>query len=192
MTSYLLAGPAAEPVTLAEAKAFLRVDDSAEDAFITTLITAARLHVEGTTGRALIAQTWRVSLDDWPANREVQLPIGPMVSLTSVTVFDADGVGTDLSLVQFQPETNAVPARVFLPSTIDGQPVMRDRAAIQIDYVAGYGTDPEDVPMDIRQAVLSLIGYWFEHRDAVVIAGSGAIVPAGFDRLISAYRAIKL
>ncbi len=192
MTSYLLAGPAAEPVTLAEAKAFLRVDDSAEDAFITTLITAARLHVEGTTGRALIAQTWRVSLDDWPTNREVQLPIGPMVSLTSVTVFDADGVGSDLSLVQFQPETNAVPARVFLPTTIDGQPVMRDRAAIQIDYVAGYGTDPEDVPMDIRQAVLSLIGYWFEHRDAVVIAGSGAIVPAGFDRLISAYRAIKL
>ncbi|WP_162783826.1 baseplate multidomain protein megatron [Devosia naphthalenivorans] len=57
MTSYLLAGPAGEPVSLAEAKAFLRVDDGAEDGLIGTLIGAARLHVEGVTGRALLAQS---------------------------------------------------------------------------------------------------------------------------------------
>ena len=95
MTSYLLAGPAAEPVTLAEAKAFLRVDVTAEDAFITTLITAARLHVEGTTGRALISQTWRVGLDCWPESREVVLPIAPLISISAITVFDDDGNGID-------------------------------------------------------------------------------------------------
>ena len=46
----------------------------------------------------------------------------------------------------------------------------------------GYGAEPEDVPVDLRQALLVLVAYWFEHRDAVIVAGSGAVVPAGFDR----------
>lgn len=192
MTSYLLAGPATEPVTLVEAKAFLRVDGTDEDGFITTLITAARLHVEGTTGRALISQSWRVVCDNWPSDRTVQLPVGPLLSLTTITAYDADDSGTVLALAQFQPETNVAPARLFLPDTLDGVPVLRDRAAIEIDYVAGYGTDLDDVPTDLRQAVLSLVGYWFEHRDAVVIAGSGAVIPSGFDQLIAAYRNVRV
>lgn len=66
MTSCLLAGPAEEPVSLAEAKGFLKVDDTAEDGLITTLIGAARLHVEGVTGRALLAQSWRVGWCSMP------------------------------------------------------------------------------------------------------------------------------
>lgn len=192
MTSYLLAGPAAEPVTLAEAKAFLRVDDTAEDSFIGTLITAARLHVEGTTGRVLIAQSWRTTCDDWPENRTVKLPVGPMISLTEIRVYDTEGAPTPLALAQFQPETKSTPALIHLPATIAGVPVMRDRAAIEIDYVAGFGSDAANVPQDLRQALLTLVGYWFEHRDAVVIAGSGALVPGGFDNLVASYRQINL
>lgn len=192
MTSYLLAGPAAEPVALAEAKAFLRVDGTAEDSFIGTLITAARLHVEGTTGRALLAQSWRTVCDDWPESRMVKLPVGPIVSLSEIRVYDAEGAATILSLAQFQPETKTMPARIHLPTTIAGMPVLRDRAAIEIDYVVGYGNDAADVPQDLRQALLMLVGYWFEHRDAVVIAGSGAVVPGGFDGLVASYRQISL
>jgi len=192
MTSYLLSGPAIEPVLLAEAKAFLRVDDSAEDGFITTLIAAARIHVEGITGRALIAQSWRVICDNWPIDRIVRLPVGPVMSLTAVTVYDPDGVATSLALAQFQPETEVAPAHLYLPSTIAGSPLMRERAAIEIDYLAGFGVDPSDVPNDLKQAILSLIGYWFEHRDAVIIAGSGSVVPTGFDQLVSAYRNVRL
>jgi len=48
------------------------------------------------------------------------------------------------------------------------------------------------VPADIRQALLALVGYWFEHRDAVIVAGSGAVVPTGFDRLVAPYRSVRL
>jgi uncharacterized phiE125 gp8 family phage protein len=64
MTSYLIAGPGEEPVSLAEAKAFCRIDGTDEDALVSALITAARLHVESITGRALLTQTWRLILQN--------------------------------------------------------------------------------------------------------------------------------
>lgn len=188
MTSYLLAGPAEEPVSLVEAKAFLKVDDGAEDALITTLIGAARLHVEGVTGRALLAQSWRVVLDAWPGDRQVKLPVTPFMAVTEITAYDADGVGHDVPLAQFLRE----PDRLLLPTTVAGMPVLRERQGIEVDYVAGFGTEPEDVPADIRQALLALVAYWYEHRDAVIVAGSGAVVPSGFDRMVAGYKRVRL
>lgn len=192
MTSYLLAGPATEPVTLPEAKAYVRVDDTAEDNLISTLISAARIHVESVTGRALIEQSWRVVLDDWPPDRLVKLPVAPLLSLTAITAYDAEGDGTNIGLAEVMLETHVAPARLFLPSSFPDAPLLRDRQAIEIDYVAGYGDEAEDVPSALKQAVLALIGHWFEHRDAVVLAGSGAVVPSGFDRLLSPYRQVAL
>ncbi len=192
MTVLLTAGPAAEPVTLAEAKAFLRVDDDDEDSFISTLITAARLHTESVSGRAMITQSWRVILDDWPPDRALVLPVAPIKSLTAIRAYDDDGVANELALAEFQFETGTAPARVFVPAIIGGMPVTRGRDAIELDYVAGYGDAPEDVPQDLRHAVLTLVGYWFEHRDAVITAGSGAVIPAGFDLLIAPYRPVRL
>ncbi len=192
MTSYLLAGPAEEPLSLAQSKAFLRVDTDAEDALIGTLITAARLHVESLTGRALLAQSWRLVLDAWPCDRVVTLPVGPMLSLTAITAYEADGDDHAVPLGQFLPETDVSPARILLPREMVGMPAIRERRGIEIDYVAGFGNEPDAVPSDLLQAMRVLIGYWFEHRDAVVVAGSGAVVPGGFDRLVSAYRRVRL
>jgi uncharacterized phiE125 gp8 family phage protein len=188
MTSYLLAGPAGEPVSLAEAKAFLKVDDNAEDGLITTLISAARLHVEGVTGRALLAQSWRVVLDAWPADRQVRLPVTPFMAVSEITAYDAVGGAHDVPLAQFLSE----PDRLLLPATVAGMPALRERQGIEIDYVAGFGTEPEDVPADIRQALLVLVAYWYEHRDAVITAGSGAMVPSGFDRLVANHKRVRL
>ncbi len=192
MTSYLLAGPAVEPVTLEETKVFLRVDDTAEDSFITTLISAARLHIEGSTGRAMISQSWRVLYDNWPQSRKIELPVSPLISITAIVAYGSDGTPTSISLAQFQPETNTTPACIFVPATIADMPALREHNGIEIDYVAGFGPLGSDVPKDLRQALLSLVGYWFEHRDAVVIAGSGAVVPPGFDQLVAPYRSVNL
>lgn len=192
MTSYLLAGPGVEPVTLVEAKEFLRVEDSVEDGFINTLITAARLHIEGTTGRAMIAQSWRVVCDTWPPDRTIPLPVAPLISLTAVTAYDSEGNATSLALSQFQPETKIAPASIFLPRPLSDAPPLRERGGIEVDYVAGFGSAASDVPANLHQAILTLVGYWFEHRDAVIVAGSGAIVPSGFDRMLSPYKRVSL
>lgn len=191
MISYLLAGPAEEPVSLVEAKAFLRLDADIEDALVTTLIAAARLHLEATTGRALVRQSWRAVLDRWPADRVVTLPVAPLIELDEIRVFDVQDDEQVISLGQFQAETGVAPARLLLPATIDGMPVLRERLGIEIDYVAGFG-DAADVPADLKQALLALVAHWFEHRDLGVVAGAGAVVPAGFDRLVAGYRQVRL
>jgi len=188
MTSYLLAGPAEEPVSLVEAKALLKVDGDAEDGLITTLIGAARLHVEGITGRALLAQTWRIVLDDWPDNRMVKLPVTPLISVTAVTATDAHGASHELPLDQFADDAD----RLIVPAVVVGMPALQERQGIEIDYVAGFGTEPEEVPADMRQALLGLMAHWYEHRDAVIVAGSGAVVPSGFDRVVARYKRVRL
>ena len=188
MTSYLLAGPAQEPVSLAEARAFLRVDDTAEDGLIGTLIGAARLHVEGVTGQALLAQSWRLVLDAWPDSGVVRLPVTPFCSLTVINVIDEAGMSHPLGLAQFL----TAPDRLVLPPTVAGMPAQRQRLGIEIDYVAGFAATPAEVPADLKTALLVLVGYWFEHRDAVIVAGSGAVVPSGFDHLVARHKRVRL
>lgn len=188
MISYLLAGPAQEPVALAEAKAFLKVDDAAEDGLIATLIGAARLHIEGVTGRALLAQDWRVVLDAWPEDRMIRLPVAPLLNLIAITGYDDAGTGHAVPLAQMLSE----PGALLLPASLDGLPALRARLGIEVDYRAGYGTTPSAVPRDLIQALLQLVAHWYEHRDAVIVAGSGAVVPSGFDRLVAAHRRVRL
>jgi uncharacterized phiE125 gp8 family phage protein len=71
MPSILLTAPAAEPLSLAEAKAFLRVEHDDDDGVIAALIAGARLYVEGQTRRALLTQTWRLVLDAWPTSGRI-------------------------------------------------------------------------------------------------------------------------
>jgi uncharacterized phiE125 gp8 family phage protein len=65
MAAILLDPPASEPLSLAEAKNYLRVEHGADDALIAAMIAAARIQVESLTRRALVTQSWRIVLDRW-------------------------------------------------------------------------------------------------------------------------------
>jgi hypothetical protein len=58
----LVTAPASEPVTLAEAKAHLRLDTSLDDAFVASIIVAARQYIERVCWRGLLLQTWELTL----------------------------------------------------------------------------------------------------------------------------------
>ncbi len=183
MISYLLAGPAEEPVSLAEAKAFLRLDSDAEDGLVTTLIAAARLHVEAVTGSALVRQGWRLVLDAWPADGAVRVPVAPVVEVVAIRVFDEDDDDHELGLAGVQTE----PQRILLPPA-GGLPVLRRRLGLEVDYEAGYG-EAADVPADLKRALLGLVAHWFEQRDVAV---AEPVAPAAFERLVAGYRQVRL
>ncbi len=101
MPSILLTAPAAEPLSLAAAKAYLRVAHDDDDDVITALIAAARIHVEATTRRALITQTWRLSRDAWPRDGRIAVLPAPLRALLAARVYDSDGVAQTIDLQSF-------------------------------------------------------------------------------------------
>ena len=91
MALVLLSAPVSEPVTVSEAKEHLRLDGSAEDVLVASLILTSRLHIEAALGVALINQAWTLRLDKWPACNEVAIPMSPLQGITAVRVKDAAG-----------------------------------------------------------------------------------------------------
>lgn len=87
----LLTGPSIEPITLAEAKAFLRVEHNDDDAMIKALIAGARAQIEWHTRRIMNTQTWRPVRDAWPASGQINLPSLPLRSLIAVRIHNGEG-----------------------------------------------------------------------------------------------------
>ena len=113
MTLFRTVEPAVEPITLAEAKAHLRIAHDSEDDLLSGLIRAARQEVEQATGSALIEQSWRLVLDAWPEGNVVQLKRSPVRQVLSVTVFDADGAASVLAPQDYQLDAMSSPARLY-------------------------------------------------------------------------------
>lgn len=188
MSSILLTAPAVEPLSLAEAKAFLRVETAADDDVITALIASARIHVEAQTRRALIAQGWRLKRDAWPADGRLAVLPAPLRALTAARVYDAHGNATTLDLQSFVVDT-AGSAIVFVPWAV-AQPG-RSVAGIELDVTVGYGDAASDVPQALRQAVRLLTAHWYENRGLATL-GTITVLPTTVAALIAPYRMLSL
>ncbi len=181
--------PAAEPVSLTEAKAHLRVDAADEDALITSLIVAVRQYVEQFTRRALVTQTWDMVLDCFPTagGRPILVPKPPLRSVGSVKYIDADGVEATWDSAKYRVDAKSQPGRIT-PAWGEVWPTARFVTnAVTVQFDAGYGA-ASAVPTSIKQAMLLLVGHWFEHRESVVIGAPTAQVPMAVEMLLWPYR----
>lgn len=191
MALHLTAAPAAEPISVAEAKAHLRVDAGDEDALIGALIVAARMLVERTLGLALVTQTWSYFLDAWPERGCIALPLLPVQAVIAVTLHDDDGGASVLDADDYAVDVLSGPARLVLTATL---PPVTTRAfnAYEVAFTAGYGDAGPDVPQTIRQALLLLVAHWFERREPVELGSGPQEVPAIVAGLLQPYRRVRL
>ena len=190
MSMLMTAAPAAEPVTLAEAKAQLRVDGNAEDAYITSLIVTSRLQIEAALGLALMTQRWRLTLDDWRGAGIVELPMWPVKSIESIEISQGEGSATTLSSASYHLDGMAKPARLVLKDEAPPQP-NAIAEGIAIDFTAGFGIIAASVPQPIRQALLLLVTHWFENREPSATK-NGARIPDAVSSLLAPYRVVRL
>lgn len=198
LTLTVVTPPASEPVLLADAKDHLRVDDVNSDAQIATLIQVAREEVESFLGRALMPQTLRLNLDCFPgllwgtrmrmvgACQQIELPMPPLASVSSITYVDTDGATQTLDPSLYIVDANSEPARIR-PSYGNEWPATREQInAVAITYTAGYA-NATAVPAAIKQAILLIIGENFINREA----GSPGRAWDTVDRLLWKHRIVR-
>jgi uncharacterized phiE125 gp8 family phage protein len=212
LSTQLITSPAAEPVSLELAKQHLRVDFSDEDSYITALIVAARQYAEKVTKRAFFNQTWLRTLDFFPLYGRVEgsrspserdswpygtwywdrvtidLPMPRTVSVTGITYLDSNGGEQTLPTSLYNVDTSSIPARIT-PAQGSFWPILNNYipGSVKITFVAGSygdGVEVNTCPQTIVQAMLLLIGHWYQNREAVS-EQSLRNVPLAVDSLLS-------
>ncbi len=177
----LITAPAKEPITKAEAKLFLKVDHTDDDALIDSMIIAARVHAEKYTSRVFITQTWQFFLNNFPSNNnDIILPKPPLISVTSVKFTDEDNVQVTFSVDNYSISTNSIRGSIILnPDKEWPSDTLHTANPIEIEFVAGYGEETTDISELLRSAMLLSIADLYETRQDIItgstVANLGAI-----------------
>lgn len=155
--------PPADAVSLADAKAHLKVKHVAEDALIAGLVAAATQSIDGPNGwlgRAIGVQTLEASFSVYEASASaLRLPYPPAIDLVAVSWLHSNGTVIDGDLADFELIGDTLHA--------DGTPpwsgMKIDREALRIRYRAGY----QATPAPIRAAILLMVGDLYRNRETV-------------------------
>ena len=197
MPLYLVTAPTEQPVSLADAKAFMRVDTSDDDDVISAMLNTAIQNVDGRDGRlgrALISQTWDLKLPGF-CGYEIGIPLPPLIEVASVTYYDGANALQTLSTDVYEVAGigGFAKGRVVLKY---GQrwPVTYERAeAITIRFRAGYvDTDASpatgEVPAPILTAIKRQVATMYENRESVVVGATVATIPGAVESMLAPYR----
>lgn len=187
MSVIVITPPDDEPVSLAEIKAQLGVTTDSDDAMIERKIKAARQYIERFTGQILISTTLELVCDKFPSG-PLQIPRGPLQSITSVNYIDRDtGLEAILPSDRYEVDTASDPG--WIAPAVSGWPAtMATINAARIRFVAGYGKDADDVPEPLREAAMQLAAHWYENREASLVGVSAQALPYGVESILADYR----
>lgn len=194
--------PASEPVTLSDAKLFMRVDISDDDALITEMIVAARQLCEEYTRRKFINTGITLALDGFPlrslekwwdgvqqmaeselysAANYIKLPFPPAVSITSITTYNRANASAVFASASYRLDTAGT---VYLNDGYSWPNDLRDYDSVRVVYVAGYGSNAAAVPSMLKHAVKMTVAAMYDDRSCVAI-------PEGARRMLDPYRVLE-
>lgn len=166
--------PISEPVTLAEAKLYLRVDGSAEDALVSDLIVAARMDAEQWMCRSLVTQSWKLSISG-DQDTQVKLPMGPVQAVLQVVTRASNGTTRTIAAEQYGLQGDMLRLHMLAAEE-----------TLEISYSAGYG-HAGLVPRPIKLGLLAHIAALYDNRGAgMMVLGEQS------QRLYAPYREVRL
>jgi hypothetical protein len=201
------AAPASEPVTLAEAKLWARIDSTVDDALVTSLIAAARQYAEDYTSRAIITQSWRMTLDRFPGFSTlgyrhgygvgpysggfwgqcggswhsffdaIRLPKPSLISVDQIQYVDVNGTTDTLDPSIYQADTDSEPGRI---RAAYGQvwPTTRFEQLGAVKITYTCGYGlPAAVPEQLKTAIKMLIATWYDPARTSITGRNQSEVP---------------
>jgi uncharacterized phiE125 gp8 family phage protein len=188
----LITAPTADPIDRMTLNGYLRIDPGSDDALgnavVQSLVKAATNQAQTITRRALMAQTWEMALDCFPASA-IRLPFPPLQAVESVKYIDLNGVEQTLDPAKYRVDTRSEPGQILpaygqcWPSTLGGPNVIR----FQCGYATGDKEAEEQraaVPEEIKLAMMLMISHWHENRLPVVTGTIATEVPQSAEYLL--------
>lgn len=214
--------PTSEPVTLSETKAYLRISDADDDAFINALIASVRQRFEEWAARSLITQTWTLWLDGFPRKEKVnspregyfelpvdrfdevkrllKIPRSPLQSVTFLKTHDGANHAAVFDGSNYLVDSVSNPGRIALNRGAAWPADLRDVNAVEIEFVGGYG-NAADVPGAIKQGILLWIKLLFADKSKLfesdestpgLLEINRVPIPAAVKTLWEPYRILNL
>ncbi len=184
-----------EPINMAEAKLHLRVDHDEEDDMIQIYLKSAVATVEEYTRRAIVNQTWQMTLPHFPQRYpfEIRLPLGKCSAVNSIVYLDDNGASQTLTGptsgspagTDWQEDLSSDEGARIRPPVSGDWPTVQDEAIqpVTISFVVGYGTSPDNCPDSLKTAILYQLTDLYEFRGTIDGIGGNAKMMASPYRL---------
>ncbi len=181
------------PVPLREMAAHLRLasgfsDDGSEDALLELYLRNATAVIERRAAKALIARSYLLKVACWNRSGHLRLPIGPV---SSIDTFEMIRPGSTVALdpAEWELEPGLGQQRVTGPGGAALRAIPHGALA-HLTLTVGFGATWNDVPDDLRQAVLLLATHYYENRAGDLELDAG--LPHGVAALVARYQPVRI
>ena len=182
--------PSATAILLAEAKIHLRIDSDFNDDndYITALIGVATNQVEEFTRRRLMSQTYNLYFDEFPPY--IDLQVGIVQSVTHVKYYDTSNSLVTLAASNYDLDDKIKPGRIYQSNDGSFPDTFERPNAVEIEFVVGRTAN--EVEDAIKQAMLIIVGRYYEQRQDVVLGTQVAELPLMVEYMLTPYRFLEL
>ena len=160
-------------------------DDGSQNAQLESCLRAALSAIEARIGKALFRRRFALQMHSWQSSEEHKLPIAPAVSVETVKVISRAGVETSLDPASYRlrQDTHS-PA---IEAVGSGLPRPSQGGSVEVEFTAGFGDLWQDIPADLKQAVLIQAVDFY-----TATPGSENGMPFAVTVLIEPYRSLRL
>ena len=156
-----------EIVTVSDAKNFIRIDTSDDDALLGNMITQARIWCENYIGKDIVAKTRKYYLEK--ASSRFEIPFSPIASITSVTV---EGVSSS-----------------YTTYGINEDIIELDNLGTNKEIIVTYTTAGLDDAL-LQQAILQFdSSIYYNRADFIVMQGVSFVeIPTNVEHILAPYK----
>jgi len=172
--------PTSNCVKVVEAKEFLRIRGStAEDYLFRSFIKISEDYAENYMKRSIMPQQWRLKLDAIPADDVIELPRGPLstvsTAVSNFSYYDSTNATNAMPTTAYTVDSADTIPRIYLTYDSSWPSAIRNyKDSINIEYWTGY-KNAVSVPEDIKTWVKLRVGAYYENREAFMV-GSGNFI----------------